>query len=284
MFKKLSLFVLFIQLTTYSQALPQIAVADFDGNAISQSDLDGLSNRLRIELVKSNQFAVLERSRMTEVLSEQGFQQTGCTNAECAVQIGQLLNVHAMIIGSIDKVSSVFSVNIRMVDVATGKITQVSNEDCINCDLSSVLLVTIPNVAKKLAKLDAPPISADSVQFAVVNASFQSAELTEWEKNDISRDDWASYKRSQLSLDDWKAIKKKRDISAKGLVVGYSLCAAGTALLIVKNSILRNSSGKFRMVRYRNTELAGSISLGLSIPIVVSSHFMYAINKKKGKF
>jgi curli biogenesis system outer membrane secretion channel CsgG len=49
-----------------------------------------MTDRLRNELVNSGAFTVIERSKMDEILQEQGLQQTGCTSDECAVEIGKL--------------------------------------------------------------------------------------------------------------------------------------------------------------------------------------------------
>ena len=52
-----------------------IAVLDFDGDGVSQSETRTLTNRLRDEMFKTGVYIVLERGKMDEVLKEQGFQQ-----------------------------------------------------------------------------------------------------------------------------------------------------------------------------------------------------------------
>ncbi|SVE23050.1 uncharacterized protein METZ01_LOCUS475904, partial [marine metagenome] len=51
---------------------------------------------------------------------EQGFQQTGCTSEECAVEVGQLLGVQNMIGGSIGRVGETFTLDVRMISVQSG--------------------------------------------------------------------------------------------------------------------------------------------------------------------
>jgi hypothetical protein len=55
---------------------PNIAVIDLTGSGLTQSDLQTLSNRLRTELFETQQFIVVERGQMEEILKEQGFQQS----------------------------------------------------------------------------------------------------------------------------------------------------------------------------------------------------------------
>jgi hypothetical protein len=63
---------------------------------------------------------LVERGMMEEVLQEQGFQQTGCTSEECAVEVGQLLGVQNMIGGSIGRVGETFTIDVRMISVQSG--------------------------------------------------------------------------------------------------------------------------------------------------------------------
>lgn len=140
-------------LASYAQDKLNIAVMELTGNGIEPTDVAGLSNRVRSELFKTGRFQVIERSRMDEILKEQGFQHTGCTNTECAVEIGQLVGVQKIVVGSVDKVSRMYSVDIRMVDVGTGKIEKNVTADCRYCDLMDVMSVTIRNASRELAGL-----------------------------------------------------------------------------------------------------------------------------------
>jgi len=153
---------------TYSQKQSQIAVLELEGNGISKSDILGLSNRLRSELFRTNKFIVVERSAMETILQEQGFQQTGCTAADCAVEMGQLLNVEKMVSGSIDFVAGIYSINLRMIEVATSKIVLSVTEDC-DCDLKTLLTKTMSTVAYRLAGLEAPVQAAAAAAVPAVH-------------------------------------------------------------------------------------------------------------------
>ena len=58
---------------------------------------------------------------MSEIMDEQGFQQAGCTSAECAAEIGALLGVQKMITGSFGKIGSSYTIEARMFTVESGK-------------------------------------------------------------------------------------------------------------------------------------------------------------------
>jgi TolB-like protein len=134
-------------------SVSEIAVLALEGNNVTAGELDALTNRLRTSLFETGKFTVLERSRVDEILKEQGFQQTGCTNAECAVEVGKLIGVKGIVIGSVDKLDKFIAVSARIVDVQTGKMLTSASEDCDNCALVDAIKGSVPNVARKLAGL-----------------------------------------------------------------------------------------------------------------------------------
>jgi len=101
----------------------RIAVLDFGtSGGLSEMEAVTLTNRLRSMLVKTNSFVVLERGKMDEILTEQGFQQTGCTTTECAVEVGKMLNVQKMVSGTIGKIGSTWTMDIALIDIQTSHI------------------------------------------------------------------------------------------------------------------------------------------------------------------
>jgi len=106
-----------------------IAILPLRANSLPEPEVKALSNRLSIELFNTGRYSILERSQMEAILKEQGFQQTGCTSAECAIEAGQLLNVEQMITGSVSRVGEIYSVEVRLIDVETGKILAVGVAD-----------------------------------------------------------------------------------------------------------------------------------------------------------
>ena len=106
-----------------AQQAESIAILDLEGRGISAIEAASLTDRLRTALVRIGGVTVVERGQMEQILGEQDFQLTGCTSNECAVEMGQLLGVTKMVAGSIGKVGSTFSIDIRTVDVQSGRIT-----------------------------------------------------------------------------------------------------------------------------------------------------------------
>jgi len=153
-----------IFLHSFSSAQTTLAILDFEGRNISQGEALTLTDRFRNEIIKTNKYIVVERSAMDEILKEQGFQQTGCTTNECAVEVGQLLGVQQMITGSIGKVGDIFTVSVRIIDIQTGEILKTTDYD-IRGDISEMLTRGMREVALKL--VTGKDIVAPSVFYGV---------------------------------------------------------------------------------------------------------------------
>lgn len=107
-----------------------MAVMTLRGSGVSETDSKFLTERLVIELQRAGVFEVMERDKMDEILKEQGFQQTGaCDETACLVEAGRLLPVEKMIGGSVGKVGGVFSAQIRLIDLMTGKVEKTATRD-----------------------------------------------------------------------------------------------------------------------------------------------------------
>jgi TolB-like protein len=118
---------------------------------VTSNEASTLTDRLRTELVRLGTFTVLERGQMNEILDEQGFSASGCTSSECAIEAGRLLGVQMMIAGDVGKVGNILTIDVRLFDVGSGKITKAIQEDHEG-DVSGLLKV-MKRIARKAAGL-----------------------------------------------------------------------------------------------------------------------------------
>ena len=175
--------------TSLAQDGVRIGVMDLVSETVSEAETRILSNRLRIELVRTGEFTVIERERMDLILEEQGFQMSGCVAVECIVEIGQLLGMEKMIAGNIDKLGDIYMTNLRMVDVETGAIERVAQQDC-QCGLQDVATNSLAQLAAEIAglgQLKSPPPPAVRAQApstvdpqGTASVSKTQAEATVW--------------------------------------------------------------------------------------------------------
>lgn len=121
----LGLSILLIQSTfpypLRAQDKETVAVLDFEGRGISQQEAQTLTDRLSSELAATDAMILVERNQMSEILEEQGFQQSGCTSAECAAEVGALLGVQHMVSGSFGKIGNSYTIDAKMFSVETGQ-------------------------------------------------------------------------------------------------------------------------------------------------------------------
>lgn len=138
----------------FSQKLINIAVIDFENIGISESESKGLSNRVRTIILKYPWYQLIERAKMESILKEQNFQLSGCTSDECVVEVGQLLGVEQMLAGSFGLIGSTYTIDMRIIEIATGKILNTTRhniegriDDVLKTGLEEALdaLFTIPH-------------------------------------------------------------------------------------------------------------------------------------------
>lgn len=107
-----------------------LAVVAFDG-------ADGEVNRmltsaLSLEL-QGGGFRVAERERIETILDELWLQTTGATEAETAVRLGKLANVHHLIFGSLREAGTTSSLAVRAVSVEQGELAAGCEVVCRDC-------------------------------------------------------------------------------------------------------------------------------------------------------
>ena len=108
------------------------------------------------ELMNTGKFRVMERSQMESILKEQGFAQSGaCDGSECAIEMGKLLSVDQMVLGSIAKVGDIYTMTARLVSVQTGEILKSATRNS-KADIGAILTDILPQLALALADVKQP--------------------------------------------------------------------------------------------------------------------------------
>lgn len=151
------MFLLLLSMQLFSGDLQglkkRIAVVDFeDRSGWGHNIGTGLADMLVTELVKSGKFMVIERQELAKIMEEQGLGMSGAVTPQSAAQVGKLLGVELMVMGSVsefgEKKSDVGGsigglgfggkvskrkaravVDIRMVNTSTGEIVMAENAE-----------------------------------------------------------------------------------------------------------------------------------------------------------
>ena len=123
--------LLIIAAVSFAQGKSVIAVADVSAEGLSKIQIKQFRKRLESDLVNLGQYSVTSRQEMDKILREQKFQQSGCTDQECAAEIGRMLNADYMLLSDVlyDHESGDISVTLQLVSVETAEITTSISED-----------------------------------------------------------------------------------------------------------------------------------------------------------
>lgn len=133
----LIMFMVFIGFVN-AEELPTIAVVDFTSSEDTELATK-IPEILTDELVNSGKFNVVERTRLKNVLLEQGFQSSASVNIETAIEIGKMLGARYLMTGHIIDFGSEIrrfdgygasaqttfyrlKVSVRVIDTKTGRI------------------------------------------------------------------------------------------------------------------------------------------------------------------
>ena len=85
--KPLAILLLFFSFLSAQEQGNTVAVLVFEGRGVSLSESTTLTDRFRTALANIGYVRLVEQKMVNDVLVEQGFQQTGCTSDECAVEV-----------------------------------------------------------------------------------------------------------------------------------------------------------------------------------------------------
>lgn len=125
-----------------------VAVMEFTAKGVSGDEAGMLADMFRSDLVGTRIFKVLDRNNMEKILKEQSFQGSGCTDTSCAVEIGKLLNMKYMIVGTFSKFGSTYVLVVDIIDVETSEIVDSAKANALAID---AMIAESGNIAKQFA-------------------------------------------------------------------------------------------------------------------------------------
>lgn len=106
------------------EPLQKIAILSFRDTASAGTTTgfgDAISEMMTTAFIKSNYFEVIERAQIKKIMEEQNFNLSGSVDADTAIELGRLLGVEYLIVGSVARLGSLFETDVRFIDTKTGK-------------------------------------------------------------------------------------------------------------------------------------------------------------------
>lgn len=105
-----------------SKALAVVDFANDTGEARFDNLKRGISESLVTKLAKRSELHLVERSQIDKAIKEIGFGQTAFADSSKTAQLGKITGAGIIVTGSIVKGGSRFEINVRMLEVETGKV------------------------------------------------------------------------------------------------------------------------------------------------------------------
>ncbi len=113
--------------TQLAESVPEgkqlrVAVTDFPDLQEVTSDLGRyVAERLTTRLSQNPKFWVIERRRLGQVLAELKFSMSDLVDPAKAKQLGRMVGVEAIVVGSISELGNVVDLDARVIEIETGK-------------------------------------------------------------------------------------------------------------------------------------------------------------------
>lgn len=147
-------FLALLTLAPAPAAPATVAVLPLSSQVLDSGALDGIGSALGSELLKLGKFRVMERSQIARILQEQGFQQSGaCEGGSCAVEVGKILSVDQVVLGTVAKVGKTYSLTARLVKVQTGEVAKSSTRNS-DAKVDALLTDAVPAAASDLSGVE----------------------------------------------------------------------------------------------------------------------------------
>lgn len=129
-------------MTPVSSGPPGVAVWELedltaDGPLANAGEL--LAAQIAVTLAKQGRYTVVERYRLVRILEEQHLSATSLADRETQLRLGELIGARFMIFGGYQVLGDKVRLDIRMVNVETGKISKSVKRVIASSDLQTLL-------------------------------------------------------------------------------------------------------------------------------------------------
>ena len=136
-----------------------MVVMNLEAQGVSEVEAAVLSDKLRSYIMQviaseeyrqmedKDQYVVLEREDMDKILDEFDFQNTGCVSDSCMIEFGKMMAADRMLLGSIGKIGSTYSVSARILDLEISTNIAIADGQLRGSidDVMSTLIVQVGN-------------------------------------------------------------------------------------------------------------------------------------------
>ena len=181
-----------ISQTLQDENLVVIAVLDILPRNVSADETAVITEMVRHELLKTGVYKLVEKQRLKDVVAEQTFQQLGLTQEALAVQLGQLLNVEKVFLGTLGMIDDRRFFALRIVNVETGQVEASAMERGFTVKEFDQVVISAVRVLRNLPPLERSVTAWDagstkSERYLIVYAGPNVGNIKEFHAESIFR-------------------------------------------------------------------------------------------------
>lgn len=136
-------------------ALDRVAVFTFAPRGLTTDEALTITDRFAEEYGSTNSVEVVDRNNIAALLEEMEFSTTMLVDQKTALKMGKMLSAQYIVFGSVSKFGEMYTINVKLIQVETSKITRSSSADSSE-GLSELLTVSVKEAAYGLAGLEIP--------------------------------------------------------------------------------------------------------------------------------
>ena len=144
-------FVLILQNVGAERATCAVATFEAHGG-VSQDEAATLSDCLESELIRLDQYAMVARAHMPEIVAALRMS-LACADTACAIELGKILTVEYIVFGSVSKVGSTHVLLATMANVETAALERTARFEQAD-SIDALLKVGIPSIARQLSNTE----------------------------------------------------------------------------------------------------------------------------------
>jgi curli biogenesis system outer membrane secretion channel CsgG len=215
-----------------SEQKKRVAIMDFRNIDHSVSKLGMyLSETLITKLFQTHKFKVIERSQLGQALQEIGLAQTGVVDRETAQEVGKVLGVDSLVIGTVTDLVDSIDINARLISTETGEVFAVASSEIQKDAVVAVLMgQKIKKKEPSLAVTETPKVVEqteeeipEGFKYLVVNKSGAKTPLTELSWEQKGRDYFDFHRKgggkTRIKFSDCKMLKFfERESNSSGYI------------------------------------------------------------------
>ncbi len=208
-------FCLLVSAVSAAEAKQAIAIMDFQPKGSDASSASIVSDLFRDFIVSHNRFIVVDRASMQSILQEQNLQQElSCSSEECAVNLGKILGVTNIVIGTLGKLGNVSIISARMVNIENAKIEWSRSAKVVDFSQIDVIINALVNDMLKTifsGKAEIPVTTATPAQ------AQQQQQIQQQQQQTQQHTDY--YKPKQKTAQQGQTVQQGSSDSGQNVIV-----------------------------------------------------------------